>query len=653
MLFRMNLPRITKPQAITAAGILFTLIVIVYGCVTEYPFVRWDDGMLIYDNPAIRSVNAGTLKTIFTTYDPELYVPLTLLSYQMDFLVGGIRPAIYHLQNILWHFANALLITWLLFWLLHARKAIEKASHAVPWIALGLSCLFAVHPINVEAVAWASARKDLLSTAFALGTMLSYLCWIDSGKRRWYYASLMLFAAGLLGKVTIIGLPLILCILDLWCRRRWNRDAVLEKIPFYLLSIVFGIIAIFGKSAQLISVTPWQTLLVIGKSVMFSLEKWLLPVRLSVLYPFNHVVSIGSAAFALPIFILLLLLGLLVMLSYRKRTLSPLLCAALFLIPLLPSLLNFSKGGTIYLSSDRYAYLPSLGILLGIGLWIDQTLHTHRRRVAIASGLCIVVAAGLAMGQTQTWAGSEQLFSHVLRNYPDAHVAHNNLANYLSERARTEGNIGLAIAEYERALTINRLMPAGRETSSARSKILSNMASAYRQSGENALARTHYREALRWSPSNPYALVGLGILAGTEGNTLEALRMYEMARGVAPRFSPVYLNLGSLYASTGKYSEALAAFDEAIDIDPFLPQAHYNRGVILQKEGKMSDARSAYTSAVDLAPSFVAARINLGIIEANRGEYTAADEQFRAVLSIDPRNAKAKEALKEMQLLNK
>ncbi len=649
----MHLPRPTKCQGITAGGILLALIVIVYGRVTEYPFVRWDDGMLIYDNPAIRSINLQTLKTIFTTYDPELYVPFTLLSYQIDFLIGGIRPAIYHFQNILWHLSNAVLLTWLLFWLFVARNTMEKSQVSMGWIALMLGCLFAVHPINVEAVAWASARKDLLSTFFALAAMLGYLPWISSGKRWWYYASLILFTAGLLSKVTIITLPLMLMVIDLWCKRPWSKEVFLEKIPFFLLSLVFGTIAIFGKSSQLLSVTSWETVLVIGKAIMFTLGTWMVPLHLSVLYPYNAAITLASPAFALPIIGLLGLFALLSILAYRKHTFAPLLCIMLFLLPLLPSLLNFSKGGTIYISSDRYAYLPSLGILLGIGLFMEKFVRTHVRAVLVLAGILITTATGLAILQTKTWAGSEQLFSHVLKNYPDAHVAHNNLANYLSERARTEGNIALAITEYEHALAINSAMPESKERNNARSKILSNMASAYRQSGDISLARTQYREALRWSPVNPYALVGLGILAGLEGDLGESERLYTTTLTTAPHFSPAYLNLGSLYASVGKYPEALTAFDEAIDIDPFLPQAHYNRGVILQKVGKVSEARIAYRNAIDLAPSFVVARINLGILEARRGKYADAAAQFTEVLRIDPENAKAKEALWEIQLMNK
>jgi tetratricopeptide (TPR) repeat protein len=424
---------------------------------------------------------------------------------------------------------------------------------------------------------------------------------------------------------------------------------LVEKVPYLLLSILFGIIAIFGKTTQLQSFPLWKTCLVMVKAIMFTIGKWILPIHLSVLYPFYESVTITSPAFALPILGLFGLLALLGFFSFRYRTLYPLLCAALFLLPLLPSLLNFSKGGLIYITSDRYAYLPSLGMLLGIMLVMERLFRMKERSTVTGMILVIFTATALAQTQTKVWAGSEPLFRNVLRSYPESHIAHNNLANFLSEKARAEGNIDTAIEEYKRALETNGMMQKSFERDNAQSKILSNMASAYRQSGDISSARKYYEEALRMNAINPYALVGLGIIAGIEGNRTESERIYISAITTAPRFSPAYLNLGSLYASIGKYPEALAAFDTAIEIDPFLPQAHFNRGVILQKVGRLADALNAYRTAVNLAPHFVAARINLGILEANRGNTDEAIRQFESILQIDPQNRKAKEALEQLQ----
>lgn len=639
-------PMITRARVIATAGILGALTVALYAHTVEYPFVRWDDGLLIYDNPAIRTVSSHTLKTIFTTYDPELYIPITLLSYQLDFLMGGIDPAVYHLQNILWHLLNGILMTTLLSALLHKRSGTEDAWPA--GFALLLGCLFVVHPMHVETVVWASARKDLLSTFFALSTMITMLQWIDRRRRSWYYASLVLFAMGLMSKVTILLLPIALFALDLWMKRQIDRDAITEKIPFALLSIVFGVIGIFGKASQLTTFGLGETVLVVIKSIMFTLLKWFWPIGLSVLYPFNEAVDIASGAFLAPISGTVLLAVAIAAIAKRRRSLTPLLCTALFLLALLPSLLNFAKGGTIYLTSDRYAYFASMGMLLGIGT-IANAYAPYRR---VFAGLLIGIVTAcmiLAYRQTTTLSGSEALFRNVLAYYPDAYVAHNNLANFVSERARAEGNIAAALENYTQALKINERLAPSAARDAGRSKILSNMASALRQSGDLASAELRYREAMRWSPTNPYAIMGLGILSASKGDALQAERMYRIVLQSAPRFSPGYLNLGSLYAAQGKSEDALRAFDQALAIDPFLPQAHFNRGVVLQKLGQLAQARIAYMNSIDLAPSFVAARINLGILEGNSGKTAAAIEQFEAVLRLDPDNIRAKQALKQLQ----
>lgn len=651
------LPVPTKTHTLTVIGVLFALVFLVYGRTIDYPFVRWDDGLLIYDNPAIRAISFKTLGMLFSTYDPELYIPLTLLSYQYDFLIGGIDPSIYHLQNILWHAMNAALVTWLLSWLLLLHGTADDRRQ-LQQIALALGALFAVHPMNVEAVAWASARKDLLSTFFALGSILAYLEWNTVERKRWYYASLVLFAFGLLCKVTILTLPLMLLMLDLWSKRHIHTHLLLEKIPFFALSMVFALVAIFGKAGQIASVSPMETILVAGKAIVFTLQKWFVPIGLSVLYPFNDVIALSDPRFILPLLSLLGLFGLLGLLALQKRTHAPLLCFLFFLFALAPSLLNFAKGGTYYITSDRYAYLPSVGILIGLGVGVLHFLRRdalqvrlYRKRWVFGVALFVLlISITLSIRQTKTWASSEALFTNVLEHYPASHVAHNNLAHSFLERAKAEDNLAKAIAEYGQALMIAEDLPGpSGSTDPVRSKILSNLASALRQKGDVLVAISRYEESLRADPSNPYAYLGLGIVAATEGRMGEAESQYQIVLRISPKFTPAYLNLGALYSATGRLEEALVAFDRGIAIDPFTPQAHYNRAVVLQKMNRMTEARAAYAKAIDLAPSFVAARINLGILEANRGHRKEAIAEFQEVLRYDPGNVRATEALRQLR----
>jgi len=154
---------LSRSTILWITGAFFVLTFALYGSSLSNSFVRWDDGMLIYENPAIREITPSTLKTVFTSYDPELYIPLTFMSYQVDYALGGTNPTIYHAQNLFWHTLNALLVAGFIL-LLSRRK----------WIALLCGVLFAIHPLHTEAVAWASARKDVLSTFFFLVSLISY-----------------------------------------------------------------------------------------------------------------------------------------------------------------------------------------------------------------------------------------------------------------------------------------------------------------------------------------------------------------------------------------------------------------------------------------------------------------------------------------------
>lgn len=656
--------RPSKAQILITSGILFTLAFLIFGRSIDYPFVRFDDGLLIYDNPAIRGISLTNIKTAFSTYDPELYIPLTLLSYQIDFLIGGIKPAIYHLQNILWHAANGVLLTWLIYLLLGLRDQSQIINRQSQIIPLFLGALFISHPLNVEAVAWASARKDLLSTFFAFASMLSYLEWRSSDTKRYFYGSLALFTLGLLCKVTILTLPVLLLLIDVWAKRRINGSMLLEKIPFFALAGVFAVIAIIGKAGQIGSVTMIETILVTSKATVFTLQQYFLPFGFSVLYPFNETIAFSDPRFFLPLLGLIGLLSLLGFLFFaqRKKThcqcvSTSILALGFFLIALSPSLLNFAKGGTVYITSDRYAYFAQVGVLLGIGWMVLNGIRRdvtpwrlYRKRLPTLAALIVIgILAILSVRQTKTWASSEALFAHAANVSPNSHVAHTNLGNVLTER-KEEGNLADAIIHYEKALRIAESLPYNTgPTDPVTSKILSNLGSALRQSGNVSEAVRRYEEAIERNPQNPYALLGLGIIAATEGRMGEAETRYQKTLEVAPKFSPAYLNLGALFSATGRYEEALASFDEGIVIDPFAPQAHFNRGVVLQKLNRLAEARNAYAYAVELAPSFVAARINLGILEANRGKREEAIQQFREVLRYDPGNNKATDALRQLR----
>ena len=621
---------------LTVCITFFVVGMVLYGASLGNGFVHWDDGLLIYENAAVRGLSLTNLKTIFTTYDPELYIPLTLFSYQIDYLISGSNPTFYHFHNLVLHILNAILVVALL-------RLFTKQK----LIAVLCGVLFLVHPLHTEAVAWSSARKDLLSSLFMLLSMLSYFTYKQHHNRRLYIASLAAFALGLLAKVTILGLPLLL-LLGRWYQcSEINRATWKESAPFFGLSVVFAIIAALGKTTILSSVTLLETVAMAGKSTAFYLMKFIVPTKLSVLYPYNEQIHLLSPDFLVPyVVVCVIALATLASLKFNKIIAFGM---AFFVITLAPSLLNFAKAGTYYIASDRYAYLPSIGLLLIVAATVAK-LKDKR----IGYGALTIIVALFAYGahaQSMIWKDSETLFSHALKLYPKSHAARNNIGNVY----RRNGQTAKAIEQYQAALAIEPYAgklrtelgkPSSLERNTA--QIRSNLGSAYRALGNLPEALNQFTAALEHDDQNPQVHLGLAITRQQMGNFSEAESHFKQAIELQPNLAVAYLNLGALYVNSGQIEAGITQYELATDQNPQFPQAHYNLGIALRKMQRNREAKEAFEKAVALEPSFVAARINLGILYAERQDISDAIEQFQEVLKYDPDNANALSALSQL-----
>jgi tetratricopeptide (TPR) repeat protein len=627
-----SLPRFRTIIGIAAGFFLIGLLI--YGRSLDNPFVRWDDGMLIYENPAIRQITPATLKWIFTHFDPELYIPVTFFSYQIDYLIGGIHAFQYHLHNLILHTLNALFVAWLIF-LMFQRK----------WVALFCGLAFLVHPLNTEAVEWASGRKDVLSTFFFLGAIVSYLYFRDRDRGWMYGLSIVLFTLGLLSKVMIITLPVILLLIDLQQRRTFDRRMVTDKIPYVALSVMFGLIGILGKQTVIASSTLSAKFLMACKSTVFYIQQFFWPAKLSLLYPYTKTITITSQDFFVPLFLLVAIIGAAILCWRRRRDVS--IGIFFYLITVGPTLLNFAKGGDldVYFGSDRYAYVPQIGILIvicAVIAYVTDTVESSSHRSVLEKGglatgcALLVLFSGLAYRQSLVWTDTQSLFMNVIRLYPDAsHVAYNNLGNM----ERLNGNLDVAIENYTQAIAIR-----------PHAKTYSNLGAAYRKQKNFTAAMDVYQQALKLDPKSPFAHFGLGIVYASLGKYDQAEIEYVKAAGFDPTYEDVFVNLGALYAAEGRYEDAVTQYKKALEINGLYAAAVYNLAVAEGELGRADDAILSYRRAIGLDPSMIAARINLALLLYNKGETDAAAEQFRAVLKIDPENASAQSALRQMGL---
>lgn len=461
-------------------ALLAALVCATYAGSIRNGFVEWDDRLLVIDNPVSHGLTAHNVAAAFTSFDPELYIPLTFLSYQATFSVAGLAPWAFHAGNVALHLLSTLFVFAI------ARRLTRSATAAIVAAAL-----FAVHPINTEAVAWIAARKDVLSAALALASMLLWLRWRDAGGVRDYRASIACFTLALLAKVSVIALPVAFVLTD-WARgRRFAREDAKSYAPAFLLSVVFGWIALVGKGDSN-SGLFLEKLLIGAKATVFYALHIVAPSGFSVLYPYTQAITPRNPDLLLPLLLVIAVTAGLTALHKRTPTLlAGWLVALAFLVP---SFSNFAKGKDllhdVYFASDRYAYLACIPAFIGIGMLAARCIMYQRRAAAVLIGVCIAMLSTLSMLQASTWHDSMGLFRNVLRSYPQSHVALNNVATLLFQQGQREK----ALEYYQASLKVR-----------PNSMAFFNLGVIAEEANLLDRAEEFYRKALEHNPGYPDA----------------------------------------------------------------------------------------------------------------------------------------------------
>ncbi len=628
---RVVLP-VLPPKSRVALIVLLVLAVVftAYGSSLSSEFVTLDDNGLITDNPIVASMNAKTIKAAFTSYDPELYIPLTFVSYQINHALSGLNPAAFHLTDLLLHTANVLLVIWLLFVLIGNG-----------WLALGLGLIFAIHPLGSEAVLWASARKDVLSTIFFYSSFLCYLYGKSRESRKLYWISVLLFVFGLLSKIMVVTLPIVLLLLDDARGRHINKKLMIEKFPYLFFAVIFGIVGIFGKTENLVSSTFVQKILMAAKSTSFYLQKFLWPTELSVTYPYTDPITILSLDFAIPLAFVMLFLGAAVFLRNRNRT--AFFGMLFFLITLLPTFLNFAKGGDIYFASDRYAYIPMVGLLVLIGSYANRWFHdantirsVSSRRAVLTSGIvCILlVFCILAQKQSSVWRNSTALYENVLAYYPESRAAHNNLG--MEQLA--SGEIDAAIASFRRALAIN-----------PDPKTRVNLAAAFVRKKKFSEAETIYKAVMVSNPEIADSAYGLGQIAQKQGKLAEAAGWYRRAIDTNPQYQNAYNNLGGVYLQLKDWNNAVVILRKAIELNSDFVESSYNLAIALKMLGQYGESEILLRKVIAANPDDADSLSILAVLLYERKAIDEAAQTLKKALQIDQSNPTALELLYRMK----
>ncbi len=602
----------------TTALLLVLGTIFVYRPAFEAGFI-WDDDDHLTENQAV--VAPDGLRQIWSSVAVSRYYPLTLTSFWAQQKLWGLTPAPYHVVTVAIHALNAALLFLIL-------RRLEVAG---AWVA---AALWAVHPVNVESVAWITELKNTQSLFFFL---LAIRCWLRQEQRLSFLAG----TAALLSKPSTVVLPAVLLLMVWWQHGRWRARDFLRVTPVAVLAAGMSLLAIVEQRGHVArtgaaewTLTLAQRVVLAGEAVWFYAARLFWPVPTMFVYPRWDLDADRWQAWVLPA---ALVAGGICLWRWRRNAWArpAVFGAGYFAIGLLPVLGFFDVYYFRYsYVADHFQYLASIGFLTLIVAGIARLLR-HPAARAVVAGLMLVVLGFMSWQRAGLFHNEEQLWRDTLDKNPAAWIAHNNLGLILVDQGRVEE----AVTHYRTALG---LRPHSAETHL-------NLASALEKLERRAEAEPHYREAIRLQPSDAVSHYNLARLLADQGRPDEALAHYRQAIEHQPDDAPAHFNLANLLAEQGATAQAVPHFESALRIDPGHAKAHTNLANLLAAQGRVQPALAHYREAVRLQPDLFEAHNNLAVLLAGLGKFDEAIPHFRKAVQLRPDLAEVQAALAEAE----
>jgi len=536
--------------------VLLAIVAFIYAPVSQYSFCNFDDPMYLTANaPVARGLSLSGIRWAFTTTHTGMWHPLTWLAHMLGVQLFGLNPGAHHTINALLHFLNAgLLFTFL-----------RLAAGSLP-LGLAAAALFASHPLNVEAVAWASQLKSMLSASFFFLTLILWTRYVRSPSRRAYALVLGACLLGLMAKPMLATVPFVLLILDVWPLRRAQLGwlaLVKEKLPFFALALASAWMMMAPGLAVVSAgegVFAFSRVFVAAESCLFYIGKAVWPSALTIFYPPPAWTAWRLAA-------ALVVLSAATVLAWKLRSRRPAVLAGWlwFLAMLLPVSGIIEIGPHNF--ADRYFYLPGIGLILAV----TGALSLNSRPARLLLLLLTVLLTAASARQVRHWENSLTLWQHALRTAPSS------------------------------------------------SLLWTNLGDALRDSGANLEAAECFRKAIQLAPCDYLPLINLAVVYERLGRGGDALGAAQRAAAMAPGDAKVLTILGSFLRLAGRDREALSRLSRAVELNPDLPEPWTELGILHAMRGRREQALSCFERALRIRPDSVVAAGNLKRARAEAG----------------------------------
>ncbi|MBN1759875.1 MAG: tetratricopeptide repeat protein [Chitinispirillaceae bacterium] len=575
----------------------------------------WDDDQHI-TRPDLQSFN-GLIRIWTELGATQQYYPLVHTVFWVQHRLWADATLGYHLINILLHILSTLLLV----------RILRLLRIPGAWLA---GILWALHPVQVESVAWITELKNVLSGVFFLSAALYYLKFDGDRIKSHYAGALCLFILGLLSKSVIAMLPVVLIALFWWQRGniKWKRDIV-PLLPFFAIGIAAGLFTAWverkfiGAEGGEFDFSIIERCLIAGRVVWFYLGKIIFPAELIFTYPRWNVHHAVWWQYLFPMALFLLVV---VLFAVRERTRAPMVVFVYFSAMLFPVMGFFNVYPFRYsFVADHFQYLASIGPVVLISAIISRASDFAQKRNIrfVGSGILLVLVSILSIltwKQSEMYSHAEALYKTTIRKNPVCWMAYNNLGLLKAEKGETNE----AIACYNKVLEL--------KPNSATA--LNNLGLALFTTGRTTEAIEKYRQAISFNSSYSEAYNNLGNALFQSGQPIEAIAAFKKALEINPDFTEALNNLGNALMRDGQITAAIKRFSKALEINPDFAEAHNNLGNAFFRTGRLADAINHYKFALKINPGKITTLQNIAFALAQQGSHTDALSYMQKALDL-------------------